>query len=92
GIGVDVDQYLSIPDLKGCIVTSAEKKLLNATRDAIKRFKDKGKQTGNFGNDVANDGVGVSPLRNLSPIPAGLEDKLKQATADMKSGKLKPVP
>jgi basic membrane protein A len=92
GIGVDVDQWESLPDLKGCIVTSAEKKLLNATRDAIKRFKDKGKQTGNFTNDVTNDGVGVSPIRNLSPIPAGLEDKIKQATADMKSGKLKPIP
>jgi basic membrane protein A len=92
GIGVDVDQWESLPDLKGCIVTSAEKKLLNATRDAIKRFKDKGKQTGNFPNDVTNDGVGVSPIRNLNPIPAGLEDKIKQATADMKSGKLKPIP
>ncbi len=92
GIGVDVDQYDALPDLKGCIVTSAEKKLLNSTRDAIKRFKDKGKQTGNFTNDTTNDGVGVSAIRNLSPIPAGLEDKLKQATADMKSGKLKPIP
>ncbi len=92
GIGVDVDQWEGLPDLKGCIVTSAEKKLVNATRDAIKRFKDKGKQTGNFTNDATNDGVGVSAIRNLSPIPAGLEDKLKQATADMKSGKLKPIP
>ncbi len=92
GIGVDVDQYQGLPDLKGCIITSAEKKLVNSTRDALKRFKDKGKQTGNFTNDASNDGVGVSPLRNLSPIPAGLEDKLKQATADMKSGKIKPIP
>jgi basic membrane protein A len=92
GIGVDVDQYQGLPDLKGCIITSAEKKLLNSVRDAIKRFKDKGKQTGNFTNDATNDGIGVSPLRNLSPIPAGLEDKIKQATADMKSGKLKPIP
>jgi basic membrane protein A and related proteins len=92
GIGVDVDQWEGLPDLKGCIVTSAEKKLVNATRDAIKRFKDSGKQTGNFFNSATNEGVGVSPLRNLSPIPAGLEDKIKQATADMKSGKLKPIP
>jgi basic membrane protein A len=92
GIGVDVDQYQSLPDAKACIVTSAEKRLQNATRDAIKRFKDKGKQSGNFVNDATNDGIGVSPIRNLSPIPAGLEDKIKQATADMKSGKLKPVP
>jgi basic membrane protein A len=92
GIGVDVDQYLSLPDSKGCIITSAEKRLLNATRDAIKRFKDKGKQTGNFSNDATNDGIGASEIRNLSPVPAGLQDKIKQATEDMKSGKLKPVP
>ncbi len=92
GIGVDVDQYLSLPDSKACIITSAEKHLQNATRDAIKRFKDKGKQTGNFTNDATNDGIGASEIRNLSPVPAGLTDKLKQATEDMKSGKLKPIP
>src|SRR5205809_3547099 len=92
GIGVDVDQYLSLPDSKACIVTSAEKHLQNAARDAIKRFKDKGKQTGNYVNDATNGGVGASPIRNLSPVPAGLTDKLKQATEDMKSGKLKPIP
>jgi basic membrane protein A len=89
GIGVDVDQYNTLPDLKGCIVTSAEKRLQIATRDAVKRFKDKSFQSGNFRNDAANDGIGVSPIRNLNPVPAGLEDKLKQALADMKSGKLK---
>ncbi len=92
GIGVDVDQYLSLPDSAACIITSAEKHLQNATRDAIKRFKDKGKQTGNFTNDATNDGVGASPIRNLNPVPAGLTDKLTQATTDMKSGKLKPIP
>jgi len=92
GIGVDVDQYLSLPDSKACIITSAEKHLQSATRDAIKRFKDKGKQSGNFTNDAANDGIGASEIRNLSPVPAGLTDKLKQATEDMKSGKLKPIP
>ena len=92
GIGVDVDQWQSLPDSQACIVTSAEKHLQNATRDAIKRFKDKGKQTGNFVNDATNGGIGASPIRNLNPIPAGLEDKLKQAIADMASGKLKPIP
>jgi hypothetical protein len=28
-------------------------------RDGIKRFKDKGKQTGNFTNDATNEGIGV---------------------------------
>lgn len=92
GIGVDVDQYLSLPATKDCTITSAEKRLQSAVRDAIQRFKDKGKQGGNFTNDATNNGIGVSPIRNLTPVPAGLEDKLKQALADMKSGKLKPVP
>src|SRR5439155_12628197 len=35
GIGVDVDQYLSLPDSAACIITSAEKHLQNATRDGI---------------------------------------------------------
>jgi basic membrane protein A and related proteins len=90
GIGVDVDQYLSLPDAKACIVTSAEKKLQIATAEAIKRFKDKGKQGGNFFNDAKNGGIAASPIRNLTPVPAGLEDKLKKALEDMKSGKLNP--
>jgi len=92
GIGVDVDQYLSLPATKDCTISSAEKRLQNAVRDAIKRFKDKGIQKGNFTNDATNDGIGYSPIRNLSPVPAGLEDKLKAAIADMKSGKLKAIP
>jgi basic membrane protein A len=92
GIGVDVDQYQSLPDSKGCIITSAEKHLQVAVRDGIKRFKDKGKQSGNFANDATNDGIGYSAIRNLDPVPAGLEDKLKKALADMKAGTLKPVP
>ena len=92
GIGVDVDQYNSLPDAKACIITSAEKHLQSATHDAIVRFKDKGKQSGNFVNDATNGGIGASAIRNLNPIPAGLEDKLKQAVTDMASGKLNPNP
>ncbi|HKY52065.1 MAG TPA: BMP family ABC transporter substrate-binding protein [Candidatus Limnocylindria bacterium] len=92
GIGVDVDQYQSLPATKDCTITSAEKRLQNAVRDAIKRFKDKGKEGGNFFNNATNDGIGYSPIRNLSPVPAGLEEKLKTALADMKSGKLKAIP
>ncbi len=92
GIGVDVDQYQSLPDAKQCIVTSAEKHIQIAAREAIKRFKDKGKQGGNFFNDAKNQGIGYSPIRNLSPVPAGLEDKLKAAIDAMKAGTLNPNP
>src|SRR3989440_6053921 len=67
GIGVDVDQYNSLPDAKGCIVTSAEKHLQSAVNDGLKRWKDKGPQGGNFVNDATNGGIGVSPIRNITP-------------------------
>lgn len=90
GIGVDVDQYQSLPDAAACIVTSAEKKLLLATSDAIVRFEEKGKQAGNFFNDAKNDGIGLAPIRNLDPVPEGLEAKLKEALDKMKAGTLDP--
>ena len=92
GIGVDVDQYQSLPDAKQCIVTSAEKHIEVAAREAMKRFKAKGAQGGNFFNDATNGGIGYSPIRNLSPVPAGLEDKLKAAIAAMAAGTLNPNP
>src|SRR5713101_10034791 len=95
GIGVDVDQYQSLPDAKQCIVTSAEKHIQIAAREAIKRFKASGKQggsAGNFFNDAKNQGIGYSPIHNLNPIPAGLEDKLKAAIAAMNAGTLNPNP
>jgi basic membrane protein A len=89
GIGVDVDQYLSLPDAQKCIVTSAEKKLEIAAADALKRWKSAGKQTGNFFNDAKNNGIGVSPIRNTT-LPAGVQAKLDKALADMKAGTLNP--
>jgi len=92
GIGVDVDQYQSLPDAKQCIVTSAEKHIQVAARESMKRFKANGKQGGNFFNDATNGGIGYSPIRNLSPVPAGLEDKLKAAIAAMAAKTLNPNP
>lgn len=91
GIGVDVDQWQSLPEAQECIVTSAEKKLQQATAAAIERWQNDGPQTGNFINDASNDGIGYSPLRNLDPIPEGLEELLQQALEDMKSGALDPT-
>lgn len=96
-IGVDVDQWNTLTDSQQCIVTSAEKKLQIATADALRRWDASGDrplgrmQSGNFVNDAANDGIGYAPLRNLDPIPAGLEEKLQQALEDMASGALDPL-
>jgi basic membrane protein A len=94
GIGVDVDQHGSLPDAAECIVTSAEKKLENAVSQAISRYAEEGPQggaeNGNFFNDAANEGIGLSPFTNLDPVPEGLQEAVDEALEQMKDGSLDP--
>lgn len=77
GIGVDVDQYLSLPELGECIVTSAEKKLKESVQAAIERVADESAEAGNVFHDAAADppGVGVSPFHDF-------EDQLDPAVQE----------
>ncbi len=93
GIGVDVDQHASLADAAACIITSAEKHLVNAVSQGIQRFASDGPQggkNGNFFNDAKNDGVGLSPFTNLNPVPDGLQAKIDAALAKLKDGSLDP--
>lgn len=92
GIGVDVDQALALPS-ETCIVTSAEKKLVDAIDEAIQRIADGEAVGGSVVLDASSDPpkVGVSEFRNhpdlLTPeLQAALDD----ATAAMASGELDP--
>jgi basic membrane protein A len=89
GIGVDVDQYLSLPDAQQCIVTSAEKKLRTYIAQALERFAAQGPQGGNSFADAKSDGIGLSEIRNITP-PADLQGKLDAALAALKAGTLDP--
>ncbi|MBA2315803.1 MAG: BMP family ABC transporter substrate-binding protein [Chloroflexi bacterium] len=94
GIGVDVDQHASLPDAAECIITSAEKKLQEATSQAIQRYAEDGPQggaeNGNFFNDAKNDGIGLSPFTNLDPVPEGLQEAVDEALAALEDGSLDP--
>ena len=93
GIGVDVDQVLTLPNLAKCIVTSAEKKLV-ATTDAAIQSVAKGTFKG--GNVPYNAGstppaIGLSPYHEFeSLITPEIQAKLDEAFAKMASGELKP--
>jgi basic membrane protein A and related proteins len=88
GIGVDVDQYISLPDLGECIVTSAEKKLRESVQAAIERVADESAEAGNIFHDAAADppGVGVSPFHDfedeLDPAVQEAVDEAFDALAD----------
>jgi basic membrane protein A len=84
-IGVDVDQYNTVPEAQPVIVSSAEKKLTDGVFDQIKTVQD-----GSFKGGNNNGKVGLAPFHDLeAKVPADLKAKLDKATADLTSGTLK---
>jgi basic membrane protein A and related proteins len=93
GIGVDVDQWQSLPTLQKCIVTSAEKKLRASVFAAIQRIKDGSAKGATIVNDAASDpvGIGVSDYHNHKDlITPDIQKKVDDALAAMKAGTLDP--
>lgn len=93
GIGVDVDQYLSYPNADKCIVTSAEKHLLNSVEATIKTIGAGTAAGGPLLFNAANDGIGISDFHDKTAlISADLTTKLAAALAAMKAGSLVTCP
>jgi basic membrane protein A len=83
GIGVDTDQYLSLPEAKSILVSSAMKLIVPGVFNNIKAVQD-----GSFkpGNVIGN--VGLAPYHDLaSRVPAEVQTKITQITADVVAGR-----
>ncbi|HEX7197296.1 MAG TPA: BMP family ABC transporter substrate-binding protein [Candidatus Limnocylindria bacterium] len=92
GIGVDVDQALALPNLT-CIVTSAEKKLVEAVSEAIQRVADGSAVGGTLLLDASSDPpkVSASEFHNHPDLLTDeLQTALDDATAAMAAGDLDP--
>lgn len=92
GIGVDVDQAPSFPNLK-CVVTSAEKHLALAVATAIKAIKAGTDKGANILYDAKSDpvGIGISDFHDLkSMMNPDLQAKVDAALAGMKGGTVDP--
>jgi basic membrane protein A len=86
-IGVDVDQYVSYPDVDSCLITSAEKHLDLAVLQTITGMV-KGTAIAGIQNfTIQNDGIGLAPYHDYdSKIPADVKAKITDITAKLKSG------
>ena len=89
-IGVDVDQYVSYPDVATCLITSAQKHLRQAVKTAITSMVKSTWQTGLVTFDITNDGIGLAPYHDWdSKIPADVKAKIADITSKLKDGSLK---
>jgi basic membrane protein A len=78
GIGVDVDQYFTLPTEKGILLTSVEKRLDNAVFNTVEAAAE-----GNFGGGgvyvgtLENEGVGLAPYHDWADrVPQELQTEV----------------
>lgn len=93
GIGVDVDQAVSLPTLSKCIVTSAEKKLVDTVKSVVLSVASDTFKAGTVAYNAASDpqAVGLSGYHdNASLITPDIQAKVDAALAGLKDGSVDP--
>jgi basic membrane lipoprotein Med (substrate-binding protein (PBP1-ABC) superfamily) len=85
-IGVDVDQYLTYPEVKDALVTSAVKNIDVATAQAVKEFAAGQLKPGVEVSTITTGGIGLAPYHEWdSKIPDTCKAKVTAAEAAIKS-------
>lgn len=85
-IGVDVDQYLTYPEVKDALITSATKNMDVAAADAVKDFAANQLKPGIEVATVETGGVGLAPYHEWdSKISQACKDQVETAQASIKS-------
>lgn len=94
GIGVDVDQSKSLPGDVSCVLTSAEKKLVDAVQAAINKIGDKTDVGGTVVWDASSTpvGVGLAPYQGkyADLVTPEVQALIDAALAGMKDGTVDP--
>ena len=83
GIGVDVDQYISFPEVSDILLSSAMKGLGNAIYAVVKSFNNDGFTGGVYLGNLSNEGVGIASYHDFeNQIP----DSIKLEIEKIKTG------
>lgn len=81
-VGVDTDQWNTVPEAQKCLLTSATKLITEGTTELLKQAKD-GKMKG--GNFVGK--ADLAPYHDFdSKVPADVKEEVSKLVADLKAG------
>ena len=83
GIGVDVDQYNTYPDVASSLLTSAAKNMDVASYDAVIAFSNGELQAGINKGTVENSGIGLAPYHDQA---GNIPDECKAAVEAAEAG------
>jgi basic membrane protein A len=89
-IGVDTDQFVSVPEFGDVFLTSIEKKMDNAVFDTIQGVVETGGLTDTaYIGTLENDGVALSPFHDFEDaVPQELIDELEQVRTGIVDGSI----
>ncbi|TMB57358.1 MAG: BMP family ABC transporter substrate-binding protein [Chloroflexi bacterium] len=89
-IGVDVDQYISVPGFESIMLSSELKRIDNAVFEAITEAIAGPFPSNLYVGTLANDGVGIAPYHDLdSKVPQALKDEITALKAALIDGSVK---
>jgi basic membrane protein A len=90
-IGVDTDQFLTLPSVQKCILSSATKNVLGAVRDSLLRIASGQFKAGFHTDDASTNGVGLAPFHDQdSKVSAETKTLLETTLAGLADGSIKP--
>lgn len=88
-IGVDVDQYLTYPEVASALISSAQKNVDVAVYNYLKAVAAGTSKAGALTANLQNGGVGLAPFHDWdSKIPQSVKDAIKKASDGLANGTL----
>jgi basic membrane protein A len=88
-IGVDTDQYETLPSVQSCILSSATKNIVEAVKNSLLRIA-QGEFTPGFHTDnAATNGIGLAPFHDMdAEVSADIKALLDETYAGLADGSI----
>ena len=89
-IGVDTDQYETLPEAQPCLLSSATKNVKGSTTDALVRIAKGDFKGGSHVDDASTNGIGLAPFHsNADKVSADVQALLDKTFAGLADGTIK---
>jgi basic membrane protein A len=90
-IGVDTDQFETLPEVQPCILSSATKNIVEAVKNSLLRIAQDQFTPGAHLDDASTNGIGLAPFHNFdSEVPADVKTLLDTTFAGLADGSIVP--
>ena len=88
-IGVDTDQFETLPEVQDCLLSSATKNIVGALHDSLFRIAADEFTPGFHTDDASTGGIGLAPFHNFEDeVPQEVKDLLATTLAGLADGSI----